>query len=63
MITPKKLGESIIMNNIYDVPLEIIGAVNEIDIYFRKLGINEWELGHVCSRNYAHRLKYIEKIN
>ena len=45
-----------------DIPLEIIEAANKIDLYFKKQGIDTWELMHTCSRNHAYRLREIEKI-
>ena len=58
MITPKKLGESIIKNNyisLDDIPLEIMEAATKIDLYFQKQNIKDWQLMNICSRTYAKK--------
>ena len=53
------------MNDIdvfYDIPKDIIDKASEITRYMEEQGIVSWELGGICSRNHADKVRVYERF-
>jgi hypothetical protein len=46
--------------NLNDIPLHIMDKANEICDFMQNLGYVNWELGGLCSRNHADKVRVYE---
>lgn len=49
------------MNELPEIPQEIIDAAIKLKLFFAKKGIEKWQLFDVCSRNHAYELENLTK--
>lgn len=45
-----------------EIPQEIINAANKIDAWMKTRSIEKWELGNICSRNFAVKVAKTERM-